>query len=194
MRGAENLAVSNLSTTARTLCTTRVSRAFYYNKKDFDAKSTDDFVKDWQYNSGGKNHPLWWKLWVGGAASLFLYEHLYEYTKPVKIIFPPNYGAGGDGEGGEDEDEDGGEDEDGDGGDDDGGAEEAEAAPAAADDDAPADDAPADDEAPAAEAPADDEAPADTEAPADAPADAEAPADEDDDADGGAPEDPKAED
>jgi hypothetical protein len=167
--GAEHLA-------ARTLCTGRPALAFYYNKKDFVAASTDDFVKDWKYNNGGVNHPLWWKLWVGGAATLFFYEQLYEYTRPVSIMYPPNYGnsanAATEAEDEEEGEEEGAEEE---------AAEEGDAAaddaPAPADDgDGPADDAPKDDDAPAAPA---DEDPSD----ADAPQGGDAPA-----------EDPKAED
>lgn len=149
---------------ARTFCTTsRVARAFYYNKKDFEPKTTTDIVYDWKYSGGGVNHPTWWKLWVGGAATLFLYEHLYEYTRPVQIMYPAGYGESGDEKAEEDEAE--GESDEGD---DDMPSDAFAAADEAPEDDAPAADAPADDapadDAPAGDAPAgdapDDDAPA----------------------------------
>jgi hypothetical protein len=157
----------------RTLCTTRTARAFYYNKKDFEASTTEEFVNDWKYSYGGKNHPLWWKLWVGGAVTLFVYEHIYEYTRPVQIMFPAGYGQSGGAEAAEEEEGEG------DAADDEGGDEAQDAFAAA--DEAP------EDEAPAADAPSDD-APADDAFPGDAPSgdapsgdapDGDAPADED---------------
>jgi hypothetical protein len=159
---------------ARTLCTTRISRAFYYNKQDFEPTSTDEIVKYWKKYQGGDKHPLWWKVWVGGAAALFLYEHLYGYTRPVRIMFPPGYGKSIDKAATEAEDEEDAE------------ADEESGEGEEAADEAAADDAPADEEAPA---PADEDPPPDADAPAEDPlADADAPEDPKD------PKDPQAED